>query len=76
MVASHVAEEIVDYLPHLTSEQQEAVLHVVKAFAEVPVKAGPDDAELLRRLADLKSGKVKGYTLEEVRQRLRQKRSS
>ena len=72
MSSSHVAEEIVDYLPLLSDEQQEAVLHVVKAFAEVPLSAGPDDAELIRRLEALKSGTDKGFTWEEVKQRARQ----
>lgn len=73
MAGSSVAEEIVDYLPLLNSEQQEAVLHVVKAFAEGPMHAGPDDTELLRRLDALKSGADKGFTWDEVKQRARQK---
>jgi putative addiction module component (TIGR02574 family) len=75
MIASQIAEEIVDYLPLLSGEQQEAVLHVVRAFAEGAMQAGPDDAELLRRLDALKSGADKGFTWEEVKQRARQKSS-
>jgi len=69
--ASSVSEEIIDYLPHLTDEQQAAVLHVVKAFVEMPIQGGPDEAEILRRLERLKSGEDKGFTWEEVKERAR-----
>jgi len=63
------------YLPLLNQEQQEAVLHVVKAFAEGQLQGGPDDAELLSRLDALKSGKDKGFSWEEVKRRARQQSS-
>jgi hypothetical protein len=77
MVASGVAEEIVDYLPLLSDEQQAAVLHVVKAFAEAlpepEVKVSEDYAKIIeRRFQELQSGADPGVSWEEVRRKGRE----
>lgn len=67
MAATHLAEEIAEHLPLLSGEQQAAVLHVVRAFAE---SINPHDAHtstVLRRLEELRSGAVEGSSWDEVK---------
>ena len=62
-------KEITHYLGHLSTQQKEVVLRVVKTFAGEEEPWWNDKtytAEMGRRFADLESGKVKGYTLEEM----------
>ena len=65
---NELAEEIVHYLSRLNVKQQKAVLAVVKSYAKEESKKADKSfrAEMERRLAELKSGKVKGLTLEEL----------
>jgi putative addiction module component (TIGR02574 family) len=69
--------QISNYLTQLNSRQKKAVLTVVKTFAEEqdqessPWKDVRFVAEMDRRMAELESGKVKGYTWDEVKQRAR-----
>jgi hypothetical protein len=62
-------KEITHYLGHLSTQQKEVVLSVVITFA------GEEDpwwndktyiAEMDRLFGELETGKVKGYTLEEM----------
>ena len=74
MVGSSVAEEIVDYLPLLNSEQQEAVLHVVKAFfdstPEPQIKLSEDYTKVIeRRFQELQSGADPGVSWEDVKEK-------
>ena len=68
-------KEITHYLGHLSVKQKEVVLSVVKIFAGEE-QAWWDDkvyiAEMDRRFAEMDSGKVKGYTLEEMESGARQ----
>lgn len=74
---SPLDRQISNYLTQLNSRQKKAVLTVVKTFAEeqdqdsIPWKNPGFAAEMDRRMAELESGKVKGYTWDEVRQRAR-----
>ena len=67
--------QISNYLTQLNSRQKKAVLTVVKTFAEEqdqessPWKDAGFVAEMDRRMAELESGKVKGYTWDEVKKR-------
>jgi len=67
--------QISNYLTQLNSRQKRAVLTVVKTFAEEqdqessPWKDARFIAEMDRRMTELESGKVKGYTWDEVKQR-------
>lgn len=57
------------YLGHLSVEQKEVVLSVVKNFVGKEEIWWDDKryvAEMDRRFAELENGKVKGYTLEEM----------
>jgi putative addiction module component len=70
-------KQISNYLTQLNSRQKKAVLTVVKTFAGVqdqessPWKDAGFVAEMDRRMTELESGKVKGYSWDEVRQRAR-----
>ncbi|MBN8853225.1 MAG: hypothetical protein BGO55_13190 [Sphingobacteriales bacterium 50-39] len=74
---SPLDRQISNYLTQLNSRQKKAVLTVVKTFAEEqdqeinPWKDAGFVAEMDRRMAELESGKVKGYTWDEVKQRAR-----
>ena len=62
-------KEITHYLGHLSTQQKEVVLSVVKTFAGEEELSWNDKtyiAEMDRRFAELETGKVKGYTLEEM----------
>ncbi len=69
--------QISNYLTQLNSRQKKAVLTVVKTFAEEQdqdVSLWNDAgfvAEMDRRMAELESGKLKGYTWDEVKERAR-----
>ena len=69
-------KEISHYLPRLSSRQKETVLTVVKTFAEETESDKWKDktfiAEMDRRFAEMESGKVKTFTLEEVEAEARQ----
>ena len=70
-------KQISNYLTQLSSRQKKAVLTVVKTFAEEqdqessPWNDAGFVAEMDRRMAELESGRVKGYSWDEVRQRAR-----
>lgn len=61
-------KEITQYLRRLSVQQKEVVLSVVKTFAGEEEYWTDKDyvAEMDKRFAELESGKVKGYTLEEM----------
>ncbi len=77
-VATAIDKQINAYLVQLSPKQKKAVLTVVKTFVEEPEedlspwKDADFVAEMDRRVAELESGKVKGYSWEEVKQRARQ----
>ena len=68
-------KEINHYLGHLSVKQKEVVLSVVKTFAGEE-EAWRDEkmytAEMDRRFAEMESGEVRGYTLEEMESGARQ----
>lgn len=70
-------KQISNYLTQLNSRQKKAVLTVVKTFAEEqdkefnPWKDADFVAGMDRRMAEMESGKVRGYSWEEVKQRAR-----
>ena len=72
---SGIDKKIVGYLEHLNIKQKKAVLNVVKTFAEEqPSDIWEDPAfikTLDRRTKELETGKVKGYSWEEVKQKAR-----
>jgi hypothetical protein len=65
-----VDQEIAQYLTHLSPKQKQAVLGVVKTFAAEKQDWWADDkqyvTEMNRRFAEMESGEVKGYTLDEL----------
>lgn len=69
--------QISNYLAQLNPRQKKAVLTVVKTFAEEqdqefnPWKDADFVSDMDQRVAELESGKVKGYTWDEVKQRAR-----
>jgi len=72
--AKPLEKEINHYLSHLSTEQKKVVLSVVKTFAgEEPLW---DDkkfvTEMNRRFAEMETGKVKLFTLEEAETKARQ----
>jgi hypothetical protein len=75
---SAIDKQISNYLVQLNPRQKKAVLTVVKTFIEEqdqeysPWKDPGFEAEMDRRVAELESGKVKGYGWEEVKLRARQ----
>ncbi len=76
--ATALDRQINNYLTQLNAKQKKAVLTVVKTFVEEqdheysPWKEPGFVAEMDRRVSELESGKVKGYTWEEVKQRATQ----
>lgn len=69
--------EINQYLSLLTDKQKEAVLTVVKTFAEEGAEYDHWNdksfvAEMDKRVGELESGEVKGISWEEVKQKARQ----
>jgi len=66
---STIDKQIASYLTELNTIQKKAVLSVVKAFA---VEEKDDfEKEMNKRFAEMESGAVKGYTLEEAANRAR-----
>lgn len=62
-------KKINNYLTQLNTKQKEAVLTVVKTFAEEETPAWKDKtfiADLDRRTAEYESGKAKTFTLEQM----------
>lgn len=69
MTDQTLEKEISNYLPRLSSRQKQTVLTVIKTFAEDTDEMWNDEsyiAEMDRRFAEMESGKVKTYSLEEV----------
>ena len=67
-VAKPLVNEITYYLNQLNTEQQKAVLGVVKTFAQEETWWTDKKyiAEMDRRFAEMETGKVKGLTLDEL----------
>ena len=69
-------KKIANYVEQLNTKQKKAVLSVVKAFAEegtVDIWEDEDFVnEMDRRTKELESGKVKGYSWDEVKKITRQ----
>ena len=66
-------KKIATYVEQLSVKQKKAVLSVAKAFAEEGINDDIWDdkdfvKEMDRRTKDLESGKVKGYSWDEVKQ--------
>ncbi len=66
-------KKIANYVEQLSIKQKKAVLSVAKAFAEEGINDDIWDdkdfvKEMDRRTKDLESGKVKGYSWDEVKQ--------
>lgn len=80
--ATTLDKQISNYLTQLNTKQKKAVLTVVKTFAEEQEQQSApwDDpafvAEIDRRTEELESGKVKGYTWEEVKAKTQQSLAS
>jgi hypothetical protein len=73
--AKPLEKEINHYLGHLSIQQKEVVLSVVKTFAGEEEARWDDKkytAEMNRRFAEMESGKVKGYTIEQMEAGARQ----
>lgn len=67
-------KQIANYLELLNTKQKKAVLSVVKAFAEEEKEMWEDDSfikEMNARTYDLETGKVKGYSWDEVKKNTR-----
>jgi hypothetical protein len=66
--AKPIVQEITHYLGQLNTEQQKAVLTVVKTFAKEESwwKDKSFIAEMDRRFAELENGDVKGNSLDEI----------
>ncbi len=70
-------KKIADYVDQLNTKQKRVVLSVAKAFVEEGVEHDVwDDEDFVRemdkRVKELESGKVKGYTWDEVKKSTRQ----
>jgi hypothetical protein len=72
--AKPLVNEITHYLSQLNSEQQKAVLGVVKTFAQEETWWTDKKyiAEMDRRFAEMETGKVKGLTLDKIEAGARQ----
>ena len=72
--AKPLVKEITHYLGQLNTEQQKAVLGVVKTFVQEEPWWNDKSYmnEMDRRFAELQSGKVKGITLDELEAGARQ----
>lgn len=72
--AKPLIKEITHYLGQLNTEQQKAVLGVVKTFAQEDPWWNDKSymTEMDRRFSELESGKVKGLTLDELEAGARQ----
>lgn len=77
-LANPVQQQITQYLPRLSAEQQKAVLTVVKTFVKQqethyssPLEDSAFVAEMDRRMAELENNEVKGVSWEEVKRKAR-----
>lgn len=63
-----LVKEITHYLGNLNTEQQKAILGIVKTFAQEEIWWNDKNymAEMDRRFAEIESGKVKGITLNQL----------
>ena len=71
-----IRRELHEYIETADDKEIEAIYTILKGEVDEPYEWWNDDefvAELDRRSADLKSGKDKGFTLEESMTRLRDK---
>ncbi len=70
MSGTAIDKEINDYLTQLTIKQKEAVLGVIKTFAEKMQEDMWKDTtyinEMNKRFEEMEKGKVKTFTLDEV----------
>ena len=66
--AKLLVNEITHYLSQLNTEQQKAVLGVVKTFAQEETWWTDKEyiAEMDKRFAEMETGKVKGLTFDEL----------
>ena len=73
--AKPIDKEITHYLAHLNTQQKEVVLSVVKTFAGEEESRWGDKAyiaEMDKRFAEMESGKVKTYSLDQLDKGARQ----
>ena len=67
---AQIDKKITAYLPQLSQKQKEAVLNVVKTFAEEETDHWKDASfvtEMKKRAHELESGKVKGKSWDDVK---------
>ena len=70
MSTASIDKKIANYVEQLNTKQKKVLLSVAKAFAEEDNDIWEDEnfiKELDRRTKDLESGKVKGYSWDEVK---------
>ncbi|MDB5003253.1 MAG: hypothetical protein JWQ34_1478 [Mucilaginibacter sp.] len=68
-----IRQKLYEYIKVADDDKVEAIYTIIKDDVNIPYEWWNDDelvAELDRRSADLKSGKDKGFTWEEVKARL------
>ena len=72
--AKPLVNEITQYLEQLNTQQQKAVLSVVKSFVQAEDWWNDKKymAEMDKRFTEMESGKVKGFTLDEAESKVRQ----
>lgn len=72
--AKPLVNEITQYLPQLNPQQQKAILSVVKSFVQEDEWWNDKKyvAEMDRRFTEMETGKVKGLTLDEAENKVRQ----
>ncbi|MGI8584483.1 MAG: addiction module protein [Chitinophagaceae bacterium] len=72
--AKPLVNEITQYLGQLNPQQQKAVLNVVKTFVQEDEWWNDKEymAEMDRRFTEMETGKVKGITLDEAENKVRQ----
>ncbi len=73
-MAKPLVNEITQYLGQLNSQQQQALLNVVKSFVQEDEWWNDKEyiAEMDRRFKEMESGKVKGLTIDEAEDKVRQ----
>ncbi len=73
-MAKPLVNEITQYLGQLNSQQQQALLNVVKSFVQEDEWWNDKEyiAEMDRRFKEMESGKVKGLTIDESEDKVRQ----
>ena len=72
--AKPLVNEITQYLGQLNPQQQKAVLSVVKSFVQEDEWWNDKKymAEMDRRFTEMETGKIKGLTLDEAENKVRQ----